>query len=108
MNAAEIQASTGNVFEDLGFAEAEEMLIKAELAHKISSAIKHKHLSQLDAAHLLKIDQPKVSALMRGKLSGFSIERLFRFLTILGKDIQISIKPKSRKRLNGKVDVVAA
>jgi predicted XRE-type DNA-binding protein len=104
MDELKVTPSTGNVFEDLGFSDAETMMLKAELSHKISSIIQHKHLSQIQAANLLGIDQPKISALMRGKLSGFSVERLFRFLTILGRDIRISIKPKSRKRLQGKVE----
>ena len=104
MDNSTITNSTGNVFEDLGFSDAEEMSLKAELSRKISSIIQHKHLSQVQAASLLGIDQPKISALMKGKLSGFSVERLFRFLTILGRDIQILIKPKSRKRLQGRVE----
>jgi transcriptional regulator, XRE family len=104
MNNIKITASTGNVFEDLGFTNAETMLLKAELSRKISSIIQHKHLSQVQAANLLGVDQPKISALMKGKLSGFSVERLFRFLTILGRDVRILIKPKSRKRLHGRVE----
>ncbi|RWZ84311.1 MAG: XRE family transcriptional regulator [Hydrotalea sp. AMD] len=105
MDNLKITASTGNVFEDLGFTDAETMLLKAELSRKISSIIQHKHLSQIQAATLLGVDQPKVSALMNGKLSGFSVERLFRFLTILGRDVRILIKPKSRKRLQGRVEL---
>lgn len=105
MDNLKITASTGNVFEDLGFSDAETMLLKAELSRKISSIIQHKHLSQIQAATLLGVDQPKISALMRGKLSGFSVERLFRFLTILGRDVRILIKPKPRKRLQGRVEL---
>ena len=105
MDNLKITASTGNVFEDLGFSDAETMLLKAELSRKISSIIQHKHLSQIQAATLLGVDQPKISALMRGKLSGFSVERLFRFLTILGRDVRILIKPKSRNRLQGRVEL---
>lgn len=101
MNNLIVTPSTGNVFKDLGFTDAETMALKAELATKISSIIKRKHLSQGQAAEVLGIDQPKVSALIRGKLSGFSLERLLRFLTILGKDIHILVKPKSRNRSHG-------
>ena len=76
--------STGNVFADLGFPDAEERMAKLNLALQINILIKRKKLTQKQAAKLLDIDQPKISALSTGKLAGFSLERLFRFLTILG------------------------
>lgn len=72
--------SSGNVFSDLGLANPDELLVKAELVRKISKIITQQNMTQLEAAQLLGIDQPKISALMKGKLSGFSTERLFRFL----------------------------
>jgi predicted XRE-type DNA-binding protein len=72
-----VQSSSGNVFADLGLANADELLIKAELVRQISNSIDAKDLTQTEAAKLLGIDQPKVSALLNGKLSGFSTERLF-------------------------------
>src|SRR3990172_6212398 len=75
--------STGNIFADLGFADAEERMAKVNLALQINVLIKRKKLTQKQAAELLNIDQPKISALFTGKLSGFSLERLFRFLSIL-------------------------
>ncbi len=92
------EESSGNVFADLGFPDAEEMLAKAELARQINNLIKKKKLTQIQAAELLDIDQPKISLLSQGKLSGFSLERLFRFLTILGHDITIEVAPKRSKR----------
>lgn len=92
----EITSSSGNVFADLGLPNPDEMLVKAELARKISNAITTRHITQAEAAELLGIDQPKVSALMRGRLTGFSLERMFRFLNILGIDVEITVKPKSR------------
>ena len=74
-----VQKSSGNVFADLGLANPDELLVKAELARKISKIITQKNITQVEAAELLGIDQPKISALMKGKLSGFSTERLFRF-----------------------------
>jgi predicted XRE-type DNA-binding protein len=88
--------SCGNVFADLGVPHAEEALAKAELAHRIIVLIQERGLTQAQAAQLLKIDQPKVSALVRGRLAGFSIERLLRFLLLLGQDIQISVQASSR------------
>lgn len=90
--------STGNIFGDLGFPDAEERMAKINLALQINVLIKRKKLTQKQAAELLDIDQPKISALSTGKLSGFSLERLFRFLTILGQDIIINITPKARSK----------
>lgn len=86
-----VQSSSGNVFEDLGFANSEELLVKAELVSQISDLISAKNLTQNEAAKLLGVDQPKISALLHGKLSGFSTERLFRFLNALGSDVEIRV-----------------
>jgi predicted XRE-type DNA-binding protein len=100
----EITSSSGNVFADLDLPNPEEMLVKAELARKISNAITARHITQAEAAELLGIDQPKVSALMRGRLTGFSLERMFRFLNTLGIDVEITVKSKLRD--NARVTVV--
>ena len=89
-----VQKSSGNVFSDLGLANPDELLFKAELARKISKIITQQNITQVEAAKLLEIDQPKISALMKGKLSGFSTERLFRFLNALGCDVEIVVKNK--------------
>ena len=90
--------SSGNVFADLGLPRPAEALAKAELAVKITDIIRRRQLTQAEAARVLNLDQPKVSALVRGRLSGFSIERLLRFLMLLGRDIQITVKPRPRSR----------
>jgi len=90
--------SSGNVFADLEIPNPEEMLAKAELAVKIADILRRRRLTQVQAAKVLGVDQPKVSALIRGRLSGFSIERLLRFLLVLGTDISITIKPRQRFR----------
>lgn len=89
-----VQKSSGNVFADLGLANPDELLVKAELAREISKIITQRNITQVEAAQLLGIDQPKISALMKGKLSGFSTERLFRFLNALGCDVEIVVKNK--------------
>lgn len=104
----EVYHGSGNVFADMELPDAEERLAKANLSMQIQDIIKKQKLTQAKAAELLGIDQPKVSALMRGKLSGFSMERLFHFLNILGRDIQIVVKPKSRSKLHGGLKVLAA
>lgn len=95
--------SSGNVFADLGFADAEEMLAKAELAQKIGAILQKKRLTQVQAAELLGVDQPKVSALLCGRLSRFSMEKLMQFLLLLGKDVSITIKPRQRSRSASRV-----
>ena len=90
--------SSGNVFADLNLPQADELLAKAELAAKIIAEIQRRRLTQSQAAAILGIDQPKVSVLRQGKLSGFSIERLMRFLLLLGRDIEITVKRKPGRR----------
>lgn len=91
----DFEVSSGNVFADLGVPEPEEALAKAKLAVQIARVIALKKLTQTQAAKLLGIDQPKVSALLRGRLSGFSTDRLLRYLTMLGKDVEIVIRSRA-------------
>ncbi|MFZ4555976.1 MAG: helix-turn-helix domain-containing protein [Pseudanabaena sp.] len=93
-----VQRSSGNVFADLGLENSDELLVKAELAYKISSIIAKLGITQVEAAKLLGIDQPKISALINGKLSDFSTVRLFRFLNSLGRDVEIVVKDKPKSR----------
>ncbi len=92
----EREPSTGNVFADLGMADADEHLVKAGLVVKISRIIRQRKLTQTAAAHLMRIDQPKVSAMLSGHFRGYSVERLMRFLVALGHDVEIVVKPKKR------------
>lgn len=102
-----VKESSGNVFADLGLPDAEELLTKAKLAHEIARIIERRGLSQAAAAKLLGVDQPKVSALMRGRLAGFSTDRLLRFLVSLDCDVKITIR-RRRARRRARVDVLAA
>src|SRR3954470_18351906 len=88
-----IEARSGNVFADLGLKNPEELLAKAELVQRIADILAERKLTQARAAKVLGIDQPKISALLRGKLEGFSLDRLFRFLNALGKDVEITVRP---------------
>src|SRR4051794_13626137 len=92
-------AGSGNVFEDLGFANADEMQAKSELVRHINRIIKSKGLTQVEAAKLLGINQPKVSMLKRGRLTDFSVDRLMRFLVALGQEVDITVRPASQARL---------
>ncbi|WP_414529852.1 helix-turn-helix domain-containing protein [Nodularia chucula] len=103
----QIQSSNGNVFADLGLENSDELFVKAELARKISKIITMQQMTQTEAAELLGIDQPKVSALINGKLSGFSTVRLFRFLNALGQDVEIVVTSKSQSHSQAITRVVA-
>ncbi len=97
-DAIELTLSSGNVFADLDITNPEEALAKAELAIQINKLIKEQCLTQAMAAEILKVDQPKISALARGRLEGFSIGRLFKFLISLGQDVEIVLKPHDKKK----------
>jgi predicted XRE-type DNA-binding protein len=101
-----VTPSSGNVFADLGFAEPEEELTKAQLASHIRQIIKRQRLTQAAAAELMGVDQPKVSALLKGRLTNFSSQRLMRLLTALGQDVEIVVKAKPRNRERGRIQVI--
>ena len=103
-----IVRGSGNVFADLGFADAGERQTKVRLAMGINDILERRGLSQGKAAELLGINQPKVSALSKYRLEGFSVERLIRFLTALNQDVEIVIRNKPRTRRSGQVFVTAA
>jgi predicted XRE-type DNA-binding protein len=95
----QVERSSGNIFADLHIPNPEQYLAKAELAAKIFKIVRRRRLSQAAAGKLLGISQPKVSALLNGRLDGFSTDRLFRFLNTLGCDVRITVsKPKPRSR----------
>ncbi len=96
---------SGNVFADLGLANAEEMQVKSALVIEIARTIVRRGLTQSAAASLMGIDQPKVSHLLRGRFRGFSIERLTMFLGRLGRDVDIVVRPAKGPRHRGRVRV---
>ena len=106
-NRIEVEKGSGNVFADIGLPNPEERLARADLAIRIGEAIRARRLTQTRAAHILRIDQPKISRLLRGQLSGFSTERLIHCLTLLGPDVEITVKPAPRSRRQGHLRVVA-
>lgn len=95
-NRENVEAGSGNVFADLGFQDAEERLLKAKLAAKIAQLIEKKGWTQAQTAQRIALDQPKVSRLMRGQLSGFSADRLFAVLNRLGHSVEVRISAKER------------
>ena len=107
-SSGNIVRSSGNVFADLGFSDSDERLTKVRLAIAINDVLQRRALSQGNAAELLGVNQPKVSALSKYRLEGFSVERLMRFLTALNQDVEIVIRNKPRTRRRGRVFVTAA
>lgn len=86
-----VHESVGNVFADLGLPHARENMLKVEIAHAISATIRKKGLTQAAAGKIIGADQGKVSELLRGRLTGFSVGRLLAFLAKLGRDVDIRI-----------------
>ena len=90
----EVTPSCGNVFADLDLPDPELLLAKAKLSIKIERIIKERHLTQAKAAKLMGLTQPNVSDLLRGRMDGFTLDRLFRCLDALGQEVEIIVRPK--------------
>ena len=104
-SAIKAEKSSGNVFADLGFPHPEQELLKARLTLEIYRIVRKRGLTQTEASKILGIKQPHVSALMRNRAGSFSVERLMDFLTALGQDVEISVKPARGRQ--GEVSLVA-
>ncbi len=100
-----MEKSSGNVFADLGLPHPEQELLKAQLTLRIYRLIKQRGITQTEAGKVLGIKQPHVSALMRNRAGSFSVERLIDFLTALGQDVEITVRPTRKPQ--GMVSVVA-
>src|SRR5438128_1712184 len=92
-----VEDSSGNVFRDLGFPHPEREQLKADLTLQIYRLIKQRGLTQTRAGNILGIKQPHGSALMRGRSGAFSVARLMQFLTALGQDVEIMVRPTRKK-----------
>src|SRR5262245_26822244 len=88
-----VEVGSGNVFADVGLPRPEIALAKAELVRRIRDLIVRKKLTQAKTAALLGLDQPKVSALIRGRVDGYTIDRLLRYLNALGQRVEITVRP---------------
>lgn len=99
------EKGSGNVFADLGLPHPEQELLKSRLTLQIYRLVKARGLKQAEAGKILGIKQPHVSMLMRNRSGGFSVERLMEFLTALGQDVEITVRP-TRKQ-HGEMSVVA-
>jgi predicted XRE-type DNA-binding protein len=105
MTRAKVTRGSGNVFADLGFADAAERQTKTRLALAVAGLLKARRLKQVESASILGVPQPKISALLNFRLDGFSVEKLMDFLTALNQDVEISIKP--RRKGTGCISVVS-
>lgn len=99
------EISSGNVFADLGFKNPDRELLKADLTIRLYELLKARKLTQDEAAELLGTTQPQVSALMRCKPVAVSVGRLMEFLTVLGQDVEIVIRPAAAQTKSGKMTV---
>jgi predicted XRE-type DNA-binding protein len=104
-NNIEFEIGSGNVFADIGFDRAEEMQFKSELVRQINQTIKSRELTSIQVRDLLNIDDPMLSNLSRGRLTELTIEHLFRYLNILGRDLEVVLKPLSTSSSQGKLKV---
>lgn len=95
--AKKVTPSSGNIFADLGLDLPQEHNVKAHFVMLITKMIEAQGLTQAQAAHKIGLRQPDVSKLLRGRFEGFSLERLLNFVSALGSDIEIKIKPSKRK-----------
>ena len=102
----EIEKGNTNVYADLGRADADAMLVKAQLTSKIADIMKRRRLTQMEAAELFGMPQPKVSAMLNGRFRGISEQKMMRCLLALGQNVQIVVKP-ARKGKAGSLSVAA-
>ncbi|HMH48857.1 MAG TPA: helix-turn-helix transcriptional regulator [Candidatus Acidoferrum sp.] len=100
------EEGSGNVFVDLDVKQPEQELLKARLTMQIYKLIKARGLTQAKAGEILGIKQPHVSALMRNRSGTFSVERLMQFLTDLGQDVEITVRPTRKE--HGRLSVIVA
>jgi len=103
---ARVEPSSGNIFADMGLPNADEELAKAEVSLRIEELIRELGLSQEQAARRMGISQESVSRIVRGRLYGYSLNRLLRCLKALGQDVEILIRPASADREEGELSVV--
>ena len=105
MTRATVTKGSGNVFRDLGFSEQKsaELILKSSLLQALQEAIRGQGWKQVEAAAQLGIDQGKVSKLLAGQMAGFSVERLVHFLSLLGQDVEVTVRKAPRGRRYGTV-----
>jgi predicted XRE-type DNA-binding protein len=91
-------ATPQSAFHALGLEDADDLVLRTELMRKIALVVENRHLTQTEAGKLIGMDQPRMSALIHGKITKFSTERLIKALNDLGHDIELRIRPSIRER----------
>lgn len=104
----DIEKSSGNIYEDLGFDDAPEMQVKASLAMKIGEIIKRRKMNQTEAATVLGLTQPKVSGMLRVQFRGISEVKMIDCLNRLGRDVEIVVRKHQEREDTGTTSVVFA
>ena len=105
MDNLDYEVSSDNIFEDLGLENAAELKTKTMLMIQIKRLVQARNLKQTEIAHILGLSQSNVSNLLNGKSSGFSTDRLMKFLNDLDQDVNITIKPKPKSRKTAHISV---
>jgi len=105
MKRVTVTKGSGNIFRDLGFSEerSAELILKSSLLRALQDTIRGRGWKQIEAASRLGIDQAKVSKLLTGQISGFSVERLVHYLSLLGQDVEVTVRQAPRGRRLGTV-----
>lgn len=105
MKREAVTKGSGNIFRDLGFSEerSAELILKSSLLQALQDTIRGQGWKQVEAAARLGIDQAKVSKLLAGQMAGFSVERLVHFLSLLGQDVEVTVKKAPHGRRFGTV-----
>lgn len=103
-----VEVGSGNVFRDLGRPDAEERQLKVQMAMRVNALIADGRMTQAQTALRLGIPQPHVSDLTNYKLNRFSVDRFIHFATLLGRDVEIVVRPRAPNRQSGTVSVLVA
>ena len=101
----EFELSSGNVFADIGFENSEEMLLKSELVRQINNTIRQQNLSSIRIREILGLNEKMLSNLSKGALTELTIDNLFRYMNILGRDLEVILKSPSGANSQGKLKV---
>ena len=103
----QIIEGSGNVFADLGLSDADELLLSAELTHVIHTELRDRHATPVQAAGLLGVTEPEAQQLLEGRFVRFSAERLLHFLTALGRDVDIVVRPHPSAQPRARLHMVS-
>ena len=103
-----VRRGSKNVFADLGYADADTHLLKAQLMSRVQDTLQDCKLNQTEAARIMGVSQPDVSRMLKGQFRDVSVERIMRMLAKLGCEVDILVKPRGRKKSFAAIHVDAA